>query len=80
VLKYRATSTRVSEGHGSNFFTNSPKEAYDWARHEAKTGYDAKVFIVEERMVEHYEAKRCKVCKNRLQEDTKQCAGCGRPA
>ena len=68
MLKFRATSTRVTDGHGANCFSDSEEVAHTWAKAEMAGGYDSVVYEVKEVVVAEY-----KIPKPAL------CSRCGRP-
>ena len=57
MLQYRATSTRITDGHGANLFTNSHDHAVSWAAVEAKAGHPSRVFQVIEVMTDTVEKR-----------------------
>jgi hypothetical protein len=81
MLKFRATSTRVTDGHGANCLSSSEEVVHSWAKDEMKGGHDAVVFEVKEVLVAEYKVPRCKTpaCKKRLKDGAVRCPECGRP-
>jgi hypothetical protein len=82
MLKFRATSTRVTDGHGASNFSNSEEIARTWAKNEMEGGHDAVVYEVKEVLVAEYPILRCEVpgCRKKLERGATRCTGCGRPA
>lgn len=52
MFHFHATSTRITDGHGTNFFTHSHDAAVTWAAAEAKAGHAASVYQVVEVLTE----------------------------
>ena len=77
-MKYRATSTRMADGHGTNFFSMDVNRALDWADAEFAAGYDVDVFEARETPVcpARVHPKACK-CGHLRAPNAKRCSKCG---
>ena len=81
MLKYRATSTRVTDGHGADCFSDSEEVVHSWAKDEMKGGHDSVVYELKEVLVAEYKIPKpaiCPRCGRVWEEGRSECIACGK--
>jgi hypothetical protein len=88
-MNFHGRSDRIVEGHGSSFFSQNLSAVEQWARKEAKAGFKADVFSVQEVFVIGFEplapaaapARAGSLCLHgHAMKDRQQCPVCGEVA